>query len=330
MSTAQQVPPSGDDLSALGLHDRGAVEVYTCLVQQPGAVAATVASHTGRDPVEVEAVLAQLADVGLVVPHDGGGWDAVPPDTVLGARLAARESELRNARRLVAVLEREHRAARRSAHPADVVEILSGAEAVGRRLFEIQGHAQTAIRGLDKPPYVSVRPGDNRALVTRIEEGLDVRVVFDGEAAAWPDRLTAEILPSRALGDHVRIADRLPVKIFIVDDDVALVPVTQTETSLQQAAYVIHPGALLDALIALFESEWARAAPLPPSGTDGPDEPTAALLALLGAGQSDLAIARSLGVSERTVQRRVQGLLTSFGVGTRFQAGIRARERGWV
>lgn len=329
MSAPRPVTPPEDDLSALGLADPLAVTVYTCLVSQPGATATTVATRTGSGPAEVEQALAGLVDLGLVVP-DGSGWDAVPPDSVLGARLAEHETALRSARRLVGVLEREHRAARRSAHPADVVEILSGAEAVGRRLFEIQGGARTSIRGLDKPPYVSVRPGANPGLRTRIEEGLDVRVVLDGEAAAWPDRLTAEVLPTRALGDHVRVAERLPVKVFLVDGEVALVPVTQTETSLQQAAYVVHRGALLDALVALFEHEWARAAPLPPDRPGAPDPATAALLTLLAAGQSDLAIARALGVSERTVQRRVQGLLVGFGVSTRFQAGVRARECGWV
>lgn len=321
---------SSNGHALLGLDEAAVAEVYACLVNEPGASTTTVAGSTGRPAEEVARALVVLTADGLVEPDGDGGWEAVAPDAALGPRLAAREDELRDARRLVGVLEREHRAARRSAHPADVVEIVSGAEAVGRRLFDLQRSARTAIRGLDRPPYVSVRPGDNRALLARVDDGLDVRVVLDGEAAAWPDRLTGEVLGTRGRGDHVRIAERLPAKVFIVDHDVALVPVVSTETSLQQSAYVVHRGALLDALVALFESEWVRATPLPPERPAGPDEPTAALLVLLAAGQTDQTIARALGVSERTVQRRVQVLLGELGVTTRFQAGLRARERGWL
>jgi len=65
-----------------------------------------------------------------------------------------------------------------------------------------------------------------------------------------------------------------------------------------------------------------------PAGT--PDESTRALLALLAAGLTDEAIARSLGISLRTVQRRIHDLMETLGATTRFQAGMAARERGWV
>lgn len=330
MSSGSRRVPAPGQLAVLGVDDPVQSEVYLALVQEAGAGVTVLAARTGHGLAAVEAALSALASAGLVVKDTAGGWDAAAPDTVLGGRLARREDGLREARRWLGVVEREYRAARRSAHPGDVVEILSGADAVGARLRDLQNGARHRIRGLDRPPYVSVRPGDNRDLLVKVAEGLDVRIVLDGEAAAWPDRLTGEILDWRPFGDHVRIAETLPTKIFLVDDDVALVPVVSTETSLQQSAYVVHRGSLLDALIALFESEWSRATSLPPAGEDGVDDPTAALLTLLAAGQTDIAIARSLGVSERTVQRRVQALLARLGVSSRFQAGIRARERGWL
>lgn len=42
------------------------------------------------------------------------------------------------------------------------------------------------------------------------------------------------------------------------------------------------------------------------------------------------AIARQLGVSVRTATRRVAALMRSLDSSTRFQAGVAARERGWV
>jgi DNA-binding NarL/FixJ family response regulator len=46
-------------------------------------------------------------------------------------------------------------------------------------------------------------------------------------------------------------------------------------------------------------------------------------------GMPDETIARQLGIGHRTVQRRVQTLLTRLGAASRFQAGVLAASRGW-
>ena len=43
---------------------------------------------------------------------------------------------------------------------------------------------------------------------------------------------------------------------------------------------------------------------------------------------NDKAIARQLGVSERTAHRRVAGLMTRLGAESRFQAGVQAARNG--
>lgn len=48
------------------------------------------------------------------------------------------------------------------------------------------------------------------------------------------------------------------------------------------------------------------------------------LLRHLAGGLSDQAIGRRMGMSRRTVQRRVRSLMDYFGVRTRFQLGMRA------
>jgi DNA-binding NarL/FixJ family response regulator len=47
-------------------------------------------------------------------------------------------------------------------------------------------------------------------------------------------------------------------------------------------------------------------------------------------GSKDEAMARQLGVSLRTVRRRVADLMTELGATTRFQAGMEAVRRGLV
>jgi hypothetical protein len=48
------------------------------------------------------------------------------------------------------------------------------------------------------------------------------------------------------------------------------------------------------------------------------------------AGFKDHAIARQLGLSQRTATRRVGMLMARPGAGTRFQCGVAAAKRGWI
>ena len=45
---------------------------------------------------------------------------------------------------------------------------------------------------------------------------------------------------------------------------------------------------------------------------------------------TDEAIGRQLGVSDRTVRRRVAALLDGLDARTRFQAGVQTKARGWL
>jgi DNA-binding CsgD family transcriptional regulator len=81
----------------------------------------------------------------------------------------------------------------------------------------------------------------------------------------------------------------------------------------------------------LFEQFWARGAALP---STGPVPPTAGdvrpVLELLQLGLKDETIARQLGVSLRTVRRRIAMVMDEVGATTRFQAGIEAARRGLI
>ncbi|MQA05382.1 MAG: HTH domain-containing protein [Streptosporangiales bacterium] len=54
------------------------------------------------------------------------------------------------------------------------------------------------------------------------------------------------------------------------------------------------------------------------------------MLEYLAAGMKDEAIARALGVSARTVRRRVAHLESCFGATNRIQLVARAATSGWV
>jgi hypothetical protein len=159
------------------------------------------------------------------------------------------------------------------------------------------------------------------------------RVIYDRQALSWPGRLANDIPASIEAGEQARVRPELPLKMVIGDDRMAILPISSAERE-PGAAYVIYRSSLLDALSLLFEAEWERASPLHAvdSGpvADQPDRETRQLLELLAAGVTDEGIARSLGCSMRTAQRRIQALLAELGATTRFQAGRSAQARGWL
>ena len=92
---------------------------------------------------------------------------------------------------------------------------------------------------------------------------------------------------------------------------------------------LVRQGALVDALTLLFELYWERSVAVPDTARPRIDE-RAFLVRQLASGAKDEQIARTLGLSLRTVRRRVADLMIELGVDTRFQAGAEAVRRGWL
>jgi len=97
-------------------------------------------------------------------------------------------------------------------------------------------------------------------------------------------------------------------------------------------ALLIHPSGLLDLVISIFEEYWRAATPFLPIAAAEPadDDIDRDLLRLLLLGVTDAAAASQLGVSLRTVQRRISELMQQAEVTTRIQLGAEAVRRSWV
>jgi predicted transcriptional regulator len=324
-----------DAFGALGLSEPDG-QVYAALVAAPRSTAADLAARCGLTVQQSGKSLSRLAQHGMATraPVDRDHYLAVAPDVAIGTLIGHRETELRSARAEMHRLMDAFREASRYTDPARSVEVLTGAEAIAQRLDYLQDTSVQQVRGFDCPPYVQDVAANLSNQRRKMIEGVRYRTVYDREAVAWPGRLEEDILIGVRDGEEARVRTTLPMKLIMSDDRMAIVPISVGDSVLD-AAYVIHPSALLQALDRLFEAEWERAVPLQASldadgGPAGPDDDHRKLLGLLAAGLTDESIARSLGWSARTTQRRLQALMRELGASTRFQAGLAARERGWL
>jgi DNA-binding CsgD family transcriptional regulator len=321
-------------LDGLGLTGDQEV-VYLALVDESSA---TLDGLAGRFPdMPVAEALADLERAGLVSrlagsPDEDVAYAAAPPDVALELLARAREQELARARLSVAQLSARYRQARASAHPREAIEVVTTREATARRWEQLQRSAREQVRCFDRPPYLSPPRPANPIEEEMLAAGVAYRAVYHPAGFAQAGRAAA-LRTMIAAGEQARVTENVPVKLFIADDQLALIPLEVGGSA--EATLVIRASSMLDTLIALFELVWERAIPvhadgdLPAPGT-GPAPDEATLLGLLAAGLTDAAIARHLGTHPRTVQRRVRELLDRLDAGTRFQAGIQAVRRGWL
>lgn len=308
---------------------------YLTLVRQGSAPLPQLADRTELTAAQVRRALAGLHRKGLVhrtpAPHDK--VVPVPPDLAVEQLIQRRMEELERTREAAYRLadEAQHRIAHRSTE--DLIEIVSGRAAVGRAFDRVQRTAQREMRVLVAPPFA--KPNEvNRTQLDREAAGVVYRGVYDASVLDDPASAAAAIVHVRS-GEQARLIQSLPTKLAIADSELALLPLSYS-TSAHDEALLVHPCGLLDALIALFETVWALATPL----SLGIDDALAAdqgisandrqLLSLLVAGLTDEAAAARLGVSRRTVVRRVQHLMEMTSSRSRLQLGWQARERGWL
>ncbi|MEE1742624.1 LuxR C-terminal-related transcriptional regulator [Streptomyces sp. BE147] len=314
-------------------------DVYRAVLSGPRSAVRDLAENAGAGVARTGQALRRLAGLGLVRRVGRGQWEAVSPQSALSALLNRRRSEAETVFAGVetefADLHRLHRAGQLHSDPGALVEVLTGREVTARKIEELNRSVTTHLWTLDKPPYLEPvgQPHfhERETATTRewAERGVDIRGVYCLESIEPPGRLET-LLELAALGERSRLLPHLPFKARIVDRRVAVVLLTGGS---QDSIVLVHPSGLLDGLMELFEAYWEQAEPLlseRPDSMEGPSQEELMLLRLLHAGCKDKAIARQLGVSVRTATRRVGALMRRLDAGTRFQAGVRARERGWV
>jgi hypothetical protein len=297
---------------------------YELLVDASPATYADLAARWQR-PEPLATVLARLEERSLVSSMAGVPvrFRAQAPRAAFDGLLAEFEEALEQARRHVGVLEAAYQARPSAPETTSVVELVTGQRVVRQRLLQIQNGARERIDCLAKPPYFFGGASTDHDPLRR---GLSHRTVYDHSAIEHPGALaTVERLIEA--GQLARVLPDLPASLYLADARLAVLPL-QRDPTAPDAIIVVHPSALLDAMITLFEGLWRRALPLHPTAHTKAAAPAAAdpqrLITLLLSGLTDEAIAHQLGLSHRTVQRRVATLMAELGAHTRFQAGMRA------
>jgi sugar-specific transcriptional regulator TrmB/DNA-binding CsgD family transcriptional regulator len=312
-------------LTVLGVTSEEAV-VYQHLAGVVAGSPAEIEAATDLPAAAVATAIGSLLERGLVSrsADTAEEYVAAPPG-VLERMIEDRVRDLRAAQETLDVLA----AKRRTAEASDAFEVIRGREVLRHVLMDLFDGARDEVLNLAKPPSTIMRSEDRVSPAP----GVKRRTVFETEVIAMPETLEA-VREGLRSGEEARVHTRLPIKLLIFDGSVAVVPMHHDSAPL---GVVIRESAMLDALLALFDFVWAAAVPLQLDNEHSPvprdpflsvDERQ--LLSLLLAGLTDEAIAVHHHTSARTVQRKVQALMTRAQVRTRMQLAWEASRRGWI
>jgi hypothetical protein len=308
-------------------------QLYRVVLRNSGATLDAVAEMVAVPEAALRGQLQRLADTGLV-RITGDLVVATPPDDALERLIAEENARLQEAARglerlraTVPALTAEHQASRIPKGEPAAAEVVDGGD-----VLSIIQRLSTGSAG----EMLWLRPDQWQFGVGHEIDTWVMAAVRDGRPsrAIYPARVREDapgVIRARAeAGEQVRILAQVPSRVAILGTSAALMPEHWGVSSGRRI--VVRQEGMIAALTALFDALWDRGMTVPgmdPAGSGGSSD-RQLLLDQLARGAKDEQMARALGISLRTVRRRVAQLMEELGAESRFQAGAEAVRRGWL
>lgn len=337
---AKRRPPAASIPSdALDPADEEVAPLYLALLETRHPTRDSLRSQ-GFSSHQLDRLLPVLEHRRMIQPVDGSTWSVVPPDVAMPAFAAQLEARARMVRTTAQAMSRVYlrsRAADRTDATSGVV-LLESLVDVAEALHQVTTTAQEWVLSsrVDSPlsRYLleAPRPISTTPFVNSHGEPLDVRLDIDPALLPEPDVL--EIMQARVdAGDAIRLTSGLPFTGAVNDQGLAMIDLGDDGGS--PVGILLNRAAGGGRVRAVLEFAWQLGTPWLPATTPASDsdhlEPRdRSILRLMAGGVSDAAIARQLGISSRTVERRVRLLLDRLNATTRFQAGVLAARQGLI
>ncbi|MFF1867610.1 helix-turn-helix transcriptional regulator [Kitasatospora herbaricolor] len=314
--------------------------MYRYFLRHPGHAAEAAGTAFGWDRDTVEEALERLQGKGLIRLSDKHTVLVSDPSVAVEWLVEQQLGELRNAtdqvvaaRKVIAALSEEHKHGLAET-PVGEIERVDGVDAIRDRLADLAFFTFRELMALlpnrwQPESIEQARQSDLRML----RRGIRWRTVVGPEAVADP-ATNAYLRELVALGGEVRFTDQAIRRMVIWDRGVAMVPVDPDD--YQQATLVVRQAGLVANTVAWFEQVWESSRELPVEEGGGEGVPPALseverrVLDVLTRTDKDEAAAREMGVSLRTFRRYIADIMLRLGAANRFQAGLLAKERGWI
>ncbi|WP_103963800.1 LuxR C-terminal-related transcriptional regulator [Nonomuraea solani] len=311
---------------------------YRLLVRAGEADVADLAEELGLTTDATTGALAAMRGAGLAREVGPGRFAPVAPEIALGPKLVRQQETIDWARQAVEQLAEEYRGSQRRRNADHLIEILPSRDALREQVRHLQDTAREEVMAFCRAGHVVMPSSDNTEELEALGRGVAYRVIYERALVEEPGMM-ANVAYGIGLGEQARAVRTLPVRMMIADRATAVLPLVQhTRGTAEPTAALVRGSSLLEALIALFDVQWERATPiriqedgrLADAASCPLDADELYLLSLLVAGVPEKTIASQLGLSLRTVQRRVYHLMQLAGAQTRMQLAWHAARERWL
>lgn len=326
--------PPESVISALGF-GKVADRAYHQVLPQSGRELVSVAQSVLRTPEELLRDLAPLVEKGIVTCKESRIFVLNPGEAVARLVTLSAESAASAHERLDAVARALPYLTATTVRPADGEvedvlpvdgEISSGGNPV-QLLASLIANSKGDLLWLRPDQFRKPREDAMAQIVgEQIAQGRRSRAIYPVRALTEaPDTLALRA----SVGEEIRLMPQLPTRMIVIGTTHVVLP--EPLGFVDEPRSLVRQRGWVEAMTLWFESMWEKASPLSAavSGRGAGDLRTF-LLQQLASGAQDEQIARRLGVSLRTVRRRVADLMTDLGADSRFQAGVEAAKRGWI
>ncbi|GAB3581889.1 helix-turn-helix transcriptional regulator [Calidifontibacter terrae] len=341
-SSASESPAHTDsvDPESLNIHDLEVNDnntaIYLALLESP-TVTTKELLHHGFSKDFIERAMDLMLERGIARRIGHSTWQAQPPDLALPAFATRLEEYARTIRRSAPALSRVY-ASNSVGAPGETNDFqrLTSVDAIAYATRELIGSAGAKVVAFcaDTPytRWLVGLPDPYHHLEMRNYAGdqMDARATLDVELLTIPG--LTEVLDARSqAGEGHRISSGLPFTAFANDRGHAVLDFSESPDADEIVGLSVTEPHVARATMTLIETVWRSGNSwerVP--GAHNRDDRDRQILQMLAGGATDSTIARSMNVSQRTIERRVRNLMETLGSSTRFQAGVVAAKRGLI
>jgi len=250
-----------EGLRSLGLTDYE-IRVYLGILRHPLSRIPEIARWSGVPQPKVYATVKRLISRGLCETHLGpvNTYSALPPKNSFTPLLEELRAQHVDAKEVIKTLQKEHTAPSDSLGAREGrIKVFQGNQATSRNFRFLLSRVHRDVALLSRRPFVV--SDDDELMREAIERGVRVRIVVE-----IPDGFEVDDEPvfrrQVEIGCESRHIERVPMRLAIFDQKVALLPLHDTTdegggSMILEVRNEILAGGMLE----IFEDLWEKATP---------------------------------------------------------------------
>ncbi|MGE7439599.1 hypothetical protein [Kitasatospora sp. NPDC001175] len=202
-----------------------------------------------------------------------------------------------------------------------IIEYLLGSAAINDRLGQVLGGCTTELLVCQPggPRSQETLDGTFDRDIATLRRGVRMHTLYHEEARSG-EAMSAWVSTMTAAGAEIRTLAEPFQRMIIIDRRIAVIPGNEILiTSREAVAYMVNDPGVAEHLAKSFERDWARADPWGRQPTGTLTERQEIIMKGLAAGDSQVVIARRLGMSKRAMAEAIAELKDAYNAKSLFE-----------